>query len=84
MCGIIAVFCKNHTYIHEIINSYEKLSNRGPDSGTLSIKNNVFLGFRRLSINDMSESGNQPIISEKDQKAQLLEEWLQKPESLLF
>ena len=63
MCGIIAVFCKNHTYIHEIINSYEKLSNRGPDSGTLSIKNNVFLGFRRLSINDMSESGNQPIIS---------------------
>ena len=29
-------------------------------------------------------NGNQPIISEKDQKAQLLKEWLQKPESLLF
>ena len=29
-------------------------------------------------------NGNQPIISEKDKKAQLLQEWMQKPESLLF
>jgi len=29
-------------------------------------------------------NGNQPIISEKDQKAQLLQDWLQKPESFLF
>ena len=64
MCGIIAVFCnKNPTVEKEIINSYENLSDRGPDSGTLTVKNNNFLGFRRLSINDMSKIGDQPITS---------------------
>ena len=64
MCGIIAVFCnKNPTVEKEIINSYENLSDRGPDSGTLTVKYNNFLGFRRLSINDMSKNGDQPITS---------------------
>ena len=64
MCGIIAVLCnKNPTVEKEIINSYENLSDRGPDSGTLTVKNNNFLGFRRLSINDMSKNGDQPITS---------------------
>lgn len=64
MCGIIAVFCdKNPSVTLEIINAHQKLSDRGPDSGNLIIKNNTFLGFRRLAINDMSENGDQPISS---------------------
>ena len=67
MCGIIAVFCdKNKKISNEVFDAYEELSNRGPDSGTLLIKNNNLMGFRRLSINDISDMGDQPMISYKN------------------
>jgi asparagine synthase (glutamine-hydrolysing) len=67
MCGIIGVFCDTDTKIsYEMFNGYKELSSRGPDSGTLLIKNNNFMGFRRLSINDMSDIADQPMISYKN------------------
>ena len=67
MCGIIAVFNDNiidSNTFNEIYKSYLFLSSRGPDSGNLIIKDKSIIGFRRLAINDLSEIGNQPIISE--------------------
>jgi asparagine synthase (glutamine-hydrolysing) len=66
MCGIIAVFNDNNIDIEtfsQIYKSYLFLSTRGPDSGNLIIKDKSIIGFRRLSINDLSEFGNQPIVS---------------------
>ena len=72
MCGIIAVFnddtIDSNTF-NEIYNSYIFLSSRGPDSGNLIIKDNSVIGFRRLAINDLSEIGNQPIVSDKFQSS---------------
>ena len=67
MCGIIAIFNDEIVDIetfNEIYKSYIFLSSRGPDSGNLIIKDKSIIGFRRLAINDLSESGNQPIISD--------------------
>ena len=67
MCGIIATFNDEIVDIetfNEIYKSYIFLSSRGPDSGNLIIKDKSIIGFRRLAINDLSESGNQPIISD--------------------
>ena len=61
MCGIIAIFCKGQTtFIKEFIAGHLLLTNRGPDCGSLIINSQDCLGFRRLSINDTSPSGNQP------------------------
>lgn len=66
MCGI-AGFCnykiKNQ---EEVINAMiDSLYNRGPDaSGTwIDDDNKIALGHRRLSIIDISEKGNQPMMS---------------------
>jgi len=67
MCGIIAVFNDeniNTETFNEIYKSYLFLSSRGPDCGNLIIKDKSVIGFRRLSINDLSEFGNQPIVSD--------------------
>ena len=40
------------------------LAHRGPDAGGLFLENNVGFGFRRLSIIDLSEHGNQPFSNE--------------------
>ena len=40
-----------------------KLNLRGPDNNnTMQISENKKMGFSRLSINDMSSNGNQPLI----------------------
>ena len=41
-------------------NIFSRIENRGPDYSILQQVNNVSLGFHRLSINDLSKSGNQP------------------------
>lgn len=40
------------------------IAHRGPDSEGIFVKNAVGLGFRRLSIIDLSTSANQPMLSE--------------------
>ena len=63
MCGIFS-------YIGTKINSlklqeyFQNIDGRGPDYSILQKINNVSLGFHRLSINDLSSSGNQPFSLE--------------------
>jgi len=61
MCGILAILCENEqNQLDLIMKSYDMLSNRGPDCGSLIMNRELILGFRRLTINDMSTKGNQP------------------------
>jgi asparagine synthase (glutamine-hydrolysing) len=68
MCGINGVFYFNNPPLKEACESkINQMNNtiihRGPDSDGLYIKNNIALGFRRLSIIDLSSSANQPMLS---------------------
>ena len=65
MCGIFSYISKdrksqilNHTQIYQNFLNIEK---RGPDNTQFKTINNVSLGFHRLSINDVSSAGNQPM-----------------------
>jgi asparagine synthase (glutamine-hydrolysing) len=61
MCGILAILCQNEQkQLDVIMKSYDMLTNRGPDCGSLIMNRNEIIGFRRLTINDMSTKGNQP------------------------
>lgn len=66
MCGIFA--CLGYgCELPYIIELSEKIKHRGPDTTTYEkIADNVFFGFHRLSICDLSEAGNQPIKHPKD------------------
>jgi asparagine synthase (glutamine-hydrolysing) len=65
MCGIIAVFKNNpSTCDKEIIEGFNLLDKRGPDSSKCIDNDKEFLGFKRLSINDLSSLGDQPMIYE--------------------
>ncbi|WP_085908427.1 asparagine synthase (glutamine-hydrolyzing) [Kiloniella majae] len=64
MCGIFG-----HTNLNQenIISSHEALhtlSHRGPDSWHHEVKDNVYLGHRRLSILDLSDNGRQPMVTQ--------------------
>lgn len=66
MCGIIGEFVSSERLVDR--NTFKKLNNlnyfRGPDmEGYWTNETNCQLGFRRLSILDLSVEGNQPICS---------------------
>ena len=67
MCGIAGVFCKKgflaESYKDSLSLALDSINYRGPDGRGLYIKDNVALGHVRLSIIDLSEAGNQPMIS---------------------
>jgi len=58
MCGIFS-------YLGNVPSNVEKYLNtiqcRGPDKTNYESYNNVYLGFHRLSINDLSDNGLQPM-----------------------
>ena len=63
MCGIFTLLKKNNKKINMLELQYEfnKLVNRGPDYAILKeYTKDLIIGFTRLSINDVSENGNQP------------------------
>jgi len=63
MCGIYwLLHTKNFTEYtdNNIKKHFEKGSGRGPDYSVLKQKYNSYIGFHRLSINDLTEKGNQP------------------------
>ena len=61
MCGILAIHIVNQeTNLDKIYEAYKMLTNRGPDTGSFGMYKNVILGYRRLSIMDTSNAGNQP------------------------
>ena len=44
--------------------NFSRIENRGPDYSILQTINDVTLGFHRLSINDLTETDDQPFINE--------------------
>lgn len=67
MCGI---FCylgnKTIKFTDLLINESNKIRTRGPDNTKhLSINNNIFFSFHRLSINGLNDESNQPFLNDK-------------------
>ena len=58
MCGIL--FISKKIDLNEVKLSLNLLKNRGPDDEQLINYNDSWIGFTRLSINDLSNDGNQP------------------------
>ena len=66
MCGIIYYLGHKDIDINNIKKNINKLELRGPDNNKIiQLDNNIF-GFTRLSINDLSENGNQPLIKDEN------------------
>jgi asparagine synthase (glutamine-hydrolysing) len=60
MCGILGFISNNL----EINNSpLNLISHRGPDNSAYFSDSNIFLGHTRLSIQDLTNNGNQPMFS---------------------
>ena len=68
MCGIFALIFKGKFDVDKkskYEEAFNMISHRGPDFSLLTMINgNVMLGFHRLSINDVSENGNQPFVQD--------------------
>lgn len=68
MCGIIGKWSfRKPIDRKEFIFQRDTMISRGPDDDGLYINNeqNFALGYRRLSINDLSKNGSQPFCNEK-------------------
>jgi len=66
MCGIAGIYYekRNRAISHDINKILKKIKHRGPDGkGFFVDKNKIALGNTRLSIQDISRNGNQPIYS---------------------
>src|SRR5688572_23606792 len=66
MCGFFGVFSFSDDVNRSkdfLKYALEDLSRRGPDQRGVWEDTNVLLGFRRLAIRDLSEAGNQPMVS---------------------
>ncbi|WP_010677326.1 asparagine synthase (glutamine-hydrolyzing) [Bacillus timonensis] len=66
MCGFVG-FADSKLEIDKVkvINDMmDTIIHRGPDSGNYFSDNHATLGFRRLSIIDLSEEGSQPMLNE--------------------
>lgn len=80
MCGIFALLSRNYLakYTEKgIYQNFYKVKPRGPDlTITKPISPNLYFGFHRLAINDLSPAGNQPMTfggtSEKNDHLHLI------------
>lgn len=60
MCGIFAYIGQRFKH-SDIVDSFNRLKPRGPDNSSLNYINDyITFGFHRLTINDLSDLGNQP------------------------
>ena len=66
MCGIFSYISKenflNDDEIELSRTKTKELFHRGPDHYGEWFSENIFFGIQRLSINDLSKNGNQPLI----------------------
>lgn len=63
MCGILYYQGRYDLSLNDINNAIKTLDLRGPDNNNYrKIDDNKHMGFTRLSINDISSNGNQPLI----------------------
>lgn len=60
MCGIVGAIGSVKWNTEKMLSS---IAHRGPDSQGCFMEENVFFGHTRLSIQDLSENGNQPMFS---------------------
>jgi len=69
MCGIAGFTQFNHQFgdTTTLESMGEAIRHRGPDAGGTYLDEHIGLSHRRLSIIDLSESGNQPMISHDQQ-----------------
>lgn len=64
MCGIVG-FTNNINDSNKVIGEMmDKIRHRGPDAAGSYVDEDIALGHRRLSIIDVSSSGDQPIFNE--------------------
>ena len=64
MCGLAGILSKEYSSEQLSIRIGEMtklLEHRGPDATNTLVKDNIALGHTRLSIIDLTESGNQPM-----------------------
>lgn len=62
MCGIIGGI---GNFENSVLNqAIDNIAHRGPDSKGIFNNEHIFLGHTRLSIQDLSENGNQPMFSD--------------------
>jgi asparagine synthase (glutamine-hydrolysing) len=71
MCGFVGFTNTIDNSNRVIEDMMEKIKHRGPDSGGKHVDGDIALGFRRLSIIDISSSGDQPIYNEDKTKVLL-------------
>ncbi len=71
MCGYVGFTNTKNDSNKTIEEMMDKIKHRGPDSGGKYTDNDIALGFRRLSIIDITESGDQPIYNEDKTKVLL-------------
>ena len=72
MCGIFA-YLGSYYDIDTLKKNFDKIQNRGPDNSIIQIVNDqIFFGFHRLSINDVSEKGNQPLYHPNNRELVLI------------
>ena len=68
MCGIWQLFLNGDFNNNENVNWFEQyflnLKSRGPDQSNYVVKPNTIIGFHRLAINGLNESGMQPFTHE--------------------
>ncbi len=64
MCGITGFTNKIDNADRVIVDMMDKIRHRGPDAEGSYIDSDIALGHRRLSIIDVSSSGDQPIFNE--------------------
>ena len=66
MCGFVGYLPgSNKQNDSEIIGQMmDTIHHRGPDSGGYHVADHAVLGFRRLTIIDLSDAGNQPLFDE--------------------
>jgi asparagine synthase (glutamine-hydrolysing) len=64
MCGIAGIFSQKQIPEGLIQSMTSSMAHRGPDADcSLNVNPNLHLGHRRLSIIDLSETANQPMVS---------------------
>lgn len=64
MCGIVGFTNKIYNSNKVIVDMMNKIRHRGPDAEGRYVDSDIALGHRRLSIIDVTSSGDQPIFNE--------------------
>lgn len=68
MCGIFFVLGRNkfrRQRTAEFIEASNNIIERGPDNTTISYDDKSFMCFQRLKINDLTDTGNQPMFHDE-------------------